>query len=64
MATDKTDYNLKVVEQHLAECDTCTHELSRSTTTKERIDARCREDEPLTADEVHRIVSQGKETTQ
>jgi len=51
---------LYVVEQHLAECDTCTQELSRSTTTKERLDARGREDQPLTADEVHRIVSQRK----
>ena len=60
MTTAKTDCNAKVVEQHLAEYEACTHELNRSSVTKERLDARCKEDEPLTADEVHSIVSQGK----
>jgi predicted anti-sigma-YlaC factor YlaD len=61
MSADRiADYNIRVVEQHLSQCESCTQELSRSSDTKERLDAKVIEGKPLTEDDVHQIVSPQK----
>jgi anti-sigma factor ChrR (cupin superfamily) len=52
------DYNVHIVETHLNICESCAEELRRTPAIQEKLDKRILEAEQLTADEVHRLISQ------